>query len=540
MQVWWRGDDDDEYFTLRCRGEEQMKQWEGVITRLIKDAHQKHQEKAEKLRHHSHSQSINYHERIGSFGSAASSTTTLPPYPGPPNTTVQRRTYGSFPDDKNGHGPYNGGSYYGQQQGSQYRSNEWTNGWDNEDDYDDNPRYDEYGAAASGRGTPSGRRGAAGISMPPERDMAPGYDRPRAKTEDAATFAQWKQQQQQQYPGSNGVPNLPGREPYPRPPLASRNASAASGMSMQSESSFGNGGTDGNWVPQPALRHQMSSGKLRSPYEEGPPTGVDRATVYSRYAQNNGSYGDAQYQGNRQSGVGSVHGLPRTRAISNPSAYAQSSPSQQVPPVPIAPQWTGSSQSSNGGRNGGGASRERLVSTGGRNPSSLGMRRPMSGGSSDTGESEEQPDSGPSNGTLRGSRSQIFNGSSTQNAHMHNGGYVSSHSGAAYGHPGGGPTRMRPGVGTDGDAPIRIKVYWGEDLFVIQVPRTVGYGELVARVQKKIRLCGGGNTEGPLRLKYDDEDGDRISLSTDEELQMAFDMTASRSTGQGQLTLRVN
>jgi cell division control protein 24 len=123
---------------------------------------------------------------------------------------------------------------------------------------------------------------------------------------------------------------------------------------------------------------------------------------------------------------------------------------------------------------------------------------------------------------------------------MHNGGYASSHTNANYGHPNSGSTKMRPGVGTDGDPPVRIKVYWGEDLFVIQVPRSVGYNELVARVQKKIRLCGGGNTEGPLRLKYDDEDGDRISLSTDEELQMAFDMTASRSTGQGQLTLRVN
>jgi cell division control protein 24 len=86
--------------------------------------------------------------------------------------------------------------------------------------------------------------------------------------------------------------------------------------------------------------------------------------------------------------------------------------------------------------------------------------------------------------------------------------------------------------------PVKIKVYWLDDLFVIMVPRATSFSELVQRVQKKIRLCGGGNTDGPLRLRYDDEDGDRISLSTDEELQMAFDMTLSRTNGQ--LTLRVH
>ncbi|KAG8921462.1 hypothetical protein FRC00_008617, partial [Tulasnella sp. 408] len=35
LQVWWRGDEDIEYFTLRCRTEEQMKQWETTINKLI-------------------------------------------------------------------------------------------------------------------------------------------------------------------------------------------------------------------------------------------------------------------------------------------------------------------------------------------------------------------------------------------------------------------------------------------------------------------------------------------------------------------------
>jgi len=112
---------------------------------------------------------------------------------------------------------------------------------------------------------------------------------------------------------------------------------------------------------------------------------------------------------------------------------------------------------------------------------------------------------------LRGTRSQIFNGSRDEYPGLPN--------------PSQGP-------------PVTIKVFWGEDLFMIIAPRTTTYSALVERVQRKIRLCG-GDADAPMRLKYDDEDGDKISLTTDEELQMAFDMVLSRSTGQAQLTLRV-
>ncbi|ELU42993.1 rho guanine nucleotide exchange factor scd1 [Rhizoctonia solani AG-1 IA] len=37
LQVWWRGDDDLEFFTLRCRSEEQLTKWETNINQLIKE-----------------------------------------------------------------------------------------------------------------------------------------------------------------------------------------------------------------------------------------------------------------------------------------------------------------------------------------------------------------------------------------------------------------------------------------------------------------------------------------------------------------------
>lgn len=293
---------------------------------------------------------------------------------------------------------------------------------------------------------------------------------------------------------------------------------------MQSEMSFGNG--VGHRPPQPMLRTQLSSGRLRSQYEE------------------RGGYDDGTPRNQASS---------RTRVVSNPSSsHAHHHSHHAAPPVPIAPQWTGSSQSSGSGgvdssRIAAGPSRERLTSIT-RNGSSLAMVRPISGGSSDTGDSSEHsPENGAgihttSGGTLRGSRSQIFNGHSNSPSYGQNGGYApNSNGGAGYNVQSPVHGQNNRGVPTgDAGPPVKIKVYWLDDLFVIMVPRTTGFNELVQRVQKKIRLCGGGNTEGPLRLKYDDEDGDRISLSTDEELQMAFDMSISRSNGQGQLTLRVH
>jgi len=71
--------------------------------------------------------------------------------------------------------------------------------------------------------------------------------------------------------------------------------------------------------------------------------------------------------------------------------------------------------------------------------------------------------------------------------------------------------------------PVKVKVHYLEDIFVIQVPRTTEYEELVERVGKKIRLCGPRRDDGPLRVKYKDEDGDLVSLGSTEDVQMAFE-----------------
>lgn len=72
------------------------------------------------------------------------------------------------------------------------------------------------------------------------------------------------------------------------------------------------------------------------------------------------------------------------------------------------------------------------------------------------------------------------------------------------------------------DTPVKVKVHFGSDIFVIQVSRTTEYSELVERVGKKIRLCGPRREDGPLRVKYEDEEGDLISMRSTEDVEMAF------------------
>jgi cell division control protein 24 len=71
--------------------------------------------------------------------------------------------------------------------------------------------------------------------------------------------------------------------------------------------------------------------------------------------------------------------------------------------------------------------------------------------------------------------------------------------------------------------PVKVKVHFYEDIFVIQVPRVTQYNELVEKVGKKIHLCGRRRDDGPLRVKYKDEDGDMVSLGSTEDVQMAFE-----------------
>jgi cell division control protein 24 len=70
---------------------------------------------------------------------------------------------------------------------------------------------------------------------------------------------------------------------------------------------------------------------------------------------------------------------------------------------------------------------------------------------------------------------------------------------------------------------VKVKVHYHEDIFVIQVPLRLEYVDLLEKVAKKIRLCGPKRDMSAIRMRYQDEDGDMVSLTSTEDVQMAFE-----------------
>ncbi|KAF9361484.1 hypothetical protein BGX26_002834 [Mortierella sp. AD094] len=79
-------------------------------------------------------------------------------------------------------------------------------------------------------------------------------------------------------------------------------------------------------------------------------------------------------------------------------------------------------------------------------------------------------------------------------------------------------------LSANGAPQLKIKVNYQEDSYQIVVPVQIGYGELIERVEKKIRLCGSRRAESqPLRLRYKDEDNDYIIMKDDDDISLAFE-----------------
>ncbi|KAF9462334.1 hypothetical protein BDZ94DRAFT_737129 [Collybia nuda] len=452
LAVWWKGDDDLEYFTLRCRREDQMRQWETQINRLIKASAQRRASE----------RTTNGISRIA----AANTTNPLPqprlstkvtnsqsPYSAPhsmystvPSSRGPRTPYGS--DEYVAH--MNPGTYGSGPQG--YPPHDGFEFEPDEDDFEDYPPSSNY--ASSGRGTPVGFRRNNAMSMPPERDSVPGYDRPRAQTEDTngPVMAQWR----------NGLPPVPNPQPrqeLPNGTLRPYNARMNSNMSTSSyasESSFGTAPTPRS---RPPLRSQFSSTKLQNAYESHEQRNSNTPSMHMQQHDSR------------------THQVPnRSRSASQPVAYI---PKSIPPPVPTAPQWA----------------RDRSNTSMGTNDKRGSGSSQSTGDSSDYSPNSSSPITpfGSSESSLgaigiRSSRSQHFDGG------------MNGHS-----------------------PPVKVKVHFHEDIFVIQVARSTEYGDLVEKVGRKIRLCGPRRDDGPLRVKYKDEDGDMVSVGSTEDVQMAFE-----------------
>lgn len=75
---------------------------------------------------------------------------------------------------------------------------------------------------------------------------------------------------------------------------------------------------------------------------------------------------------------------------------------------------------------------------------------------------------------------------------------------------------------------IKIRLYYKNELYLVIAPMNIGFKELVQRAEAKMRQCSVGHSEKsfqvrPMTLKYRDEDGDMITIGSDDDVQMAFE-----------------
>ncbi|KAK9761799.1 Guanine nucleotide exchange factor for Cdc42p, partial [Basidiobolus ranarum] len=86
---------------------------------------------------------------------------------------------------------------------------------------------------------------------------------------------------------------------------------------------------------------------------------------------------------------------------------------------------------------------------------------------------------------------------------------------------------------------IRVRINYHEDSFMLVVPSSVTFGDLLKKVEKKIHLCSGTKLESKLRIKYKDEENDLILINTDEDVQMAFENRTNQET-RSELAMVIN
>lgn len=76
---------------------------------------------------------------------------------------------------------------------------------------------------------------------------------------------------------------------------------------------------------------------------------------------------------------------------------------------------------------------------------------------------------------------------------------------------------------------VKIKLSYNDGIYVIMVAEQVTFTELMEKVERKIRLVANLKPSDMLRLKYQDEDGDLITINSDDDVQMAFENRGNNS-----------
>ena len=71
---------------------------------------------------------------------------------------------------------------------------------------------------------------------------------------------------------------------------------------------------------------------------------------------------------------------------------------------------------------------------------------------------------------------------------------------------------------------MKVKAHYGNDIFVFAVHSVgCGYNNLLAKVQRKVKLLYPQNPTNGLKMRYKDSIGDVITILTDGDVVMALE-----------------
>lgn len=522
LEVRWRGDVGEEAFTIKCRTDELLKQWQRGITRAVEDS--PHRRRA--------------HHLSSSRRSDRGTNSPLSTFPNTPNTELgpSGSSIYSYASETSSPYPYNNPAQPGFPPG--------THGNQFDDEYDDNA----YEVTESGRSTPStmarsrsGMSNANTRSLPVEQREAAyagaSGAKPRAQTEDSnsAVINQWRDQ-------------TPGGPPLPRGASHASNGSDAQSLRSSASSRQLKGKPSSEWGgASPALGYGRLPHSHEQQQQQQQPDELTGKAGLPRHMSHQqahpASYGAA------------APPMLRNRSASSPNMFqGPTFSSSQSPQLPDK-EWQGNGQDPSRAVNGNGSSGHPYAYTHAQGHDSVNSSRGVSYKSSGTNSGgtlasassasimNKKRFSSSSNGTDRSSVTSSHSlaqsytaGTSPATTLPPSGSLPSLPNSSSY-HGNGSVSRSNssnlPPMPNGAPAPssaVRVKVTFGEDTFVVVVLNTVPYRDLLEKVLKKIRLCGRSGVEAHnLRLRYQDEDGDRILITSEEDVAMAFE--AARALG---------
>ncbi|PWY98848.1 hypothetical protein BCV70DRAFT_192816 [Testicularia cyperi] len=511
LQVWWRGDQDHESFALRCKNEEQLKQWQTAINKLIDEVNLRRQ----------HAAAQHYSQQHGIPVSGAA------PGPNMAGTgTLGRRitqTTSHFPQTPLSEvGPLNPFSSISGSSLSRAESQASSYRHDDDGDFSEGQSYYEPN---SGRATPAhgqGRYSQPGPGFGDGRERQNSFPtqdmRPRARTEDqdSSVMAQWR-----------------SHSPVVPPPLP-RGLSYSSGSDQH----------------QHALRKASSSRHLRQVNAAGvaaataglngyprPPrgVGVDGGAVEYLDGSSDSASSDFRSASGRPRGDSVASSMSRTtsdsgaahsrsRSASNPQLYVLPPHMQApAPPMPKGPfpgvglpenlKGNNASNSSlHPSSNAAAAAAVAAASTTSAAVAALDKR--FSSSSISTSESGQSGQSRPQSSTAASSPINMTTTASTTGS----AGQPTSTAPVQRGNLPPTPTSATSSA-------MKLVVHFGEDKYIVVVLTTISFVALLEKVTKKIRVCSGKKVDY-VKMRYIDEDGDHVIINDDEDVQMAFE-TAS-------------